>query len=441
MNIITIDCGASFIKGALFENGIMIKQIQKCAPPVGIGVSIMNPVQIQALISMVKLMIEELAVGKSEIGLCISNEMHGFILCYEDGEPYTDYISWQKEYGKIQVNRVSAVQILSAERYADDILNTGMPLRAGLPSCNLLFLSLSGKLKNTERKLYFYTLGDYILRIISGKEPMCHPTNAAASGLYDLRTGNWNHRLINAVRAEHIIFPVIGTREIIFTMQTMQVHALPAVGDQQAALLGAGLEKEQDLSFNLGTGAQVSKLVQELIYSAAYQIRPYFNHMYLKTIPYLPSGRALNVYVRFFQDILKHFQVEITSEELWKELLKAEKECSGTDLQCDMSFFENAVSDHSVGCIANIREYGLDLGSLMRGIFEQMGKNYIWAANIIEPEVKNVRKIIFSGGLARKIESIRKEIMVNYPQGVKVIITSNETLIGLYQYGNQRGLI
>lgn len=437
MNTITIDCGASFIKGAFFKKGTIVKQLEKHAPPVQVNEDILNPVQIQALIPLVEKMIMELAEGESDVRLCVSNEMHGFILSYGDGKPYTDYISWQKEYGKRQVNDSSAFQVLSKEEYVEDILHTGMPLRAGLPSCNLLYLSMSRILKKAEQKLYFYTLGDYILKILSGKEPICHPTNAAASGLYDLRTNDWNRNLTAAIGADNIIFPVVGTDEIVFKMNALKIHALPALGDQQAALLGAGLRRKDTLSFNLGTGSQVSKLVSEPGCSEEYQIRPYFYHMYLKTIPHLPSGRALNVYIRFFQDILKQFQVEVTETEIWQRLLKAEQECMESTLQCDMSFFENPVTDHTAGSITNIQEYALNMGSLMKGIFKQMGKNFIWAADIIEPHSDHIQQIIFSGGVARKIESIRNEILAHYQQSMKVTIASNETLLGLYQYGNE----
>lgn len=434
MNIITIDCGASFIKGAAFGNNKIVKQLQKHAPAVPVEEDILHPVQIKNLISLVEQMILELADGETEIGLCISNEMHGFILCYEDGTPFTDYISWQKEYGKIQIEGVSAFDKLNSDEYAEDILYAGMALRAGLPSCNLGYLSRKGMLKTAGNKLCLHTLGDYILKVLSEKDVKCHPTNAAASGLYDLRTQGWNRRLIHAAGAGNILFPEIGEEGFVFTFRSLQVHALPAVGDQQAALLGAGLKKGDMLSFNLGTGAQVSKVVEEPECAEGYQIRPYFSKMYLKTIPHLPSGRALNVYIRFFKDVLKQFQIELSEDEIWSCLLKAERNCKETMLQCDMSFFENPVTDHVAGSITNIGEYALDTGNLMQGIFRQMGENFIWAADIVEPHPQMVKKIIFSGGVARKIERIREYILKHYNSDTEVAIASDETLWGLYQY-------
>lgn len=433
MSIITIDCGASFIKGALFEDGGIIKQVQKHSPVVHGDMEITKAVQIEALVPLVHDMIVELAKGKDEVVLCISNEMHGFLLAYEDGRPYTDYISWQKEYGMLGEAGKTPLAILMAHDFADEILYTGMPLRAGLPSCNLLYLFQTGYLYKPN--LFFYTLGDYILKSLSGQEPICHPTNAAATGLYDLRSGRWNSKLLQAVGAQGITFPVIGDEAVSFEIDNIRVTAYPALGDQQAALFGAGLMGDKTLSFNLGTGAQVSRIVYKPKCSRNYQIRPYFDGMYLQTIPHLPSGRALNVYIRFIRGILEDFNRQISDDEIWEVLLNKEKNIIDSPLECDMSFFENPITNETVGKISNIGEYSLKIGELMHSVFRQMGSNFIWAADQIEPDRLSVGEIVFSGGVARKIERIRDYILRHYKKDVKVCIALNETLMGLYKYG------
>ena len=64
MNTITIDCGASFIKGAFFSDGVIQKKIQRHAPKVHIDTDIYSPVLIKGLLTMVREMILEL--GKDE---------------------------------------------------------------------------------------------------------------------------------------------------------------------------------------------------------------------------------------------------------------------------------------------------------------------------------------------------------------------------------------
>ena len=156
-------------------------------------------------------------------------------------------------------------------------------------------------------------------------------------------------------------------------------------------------------------------------------------------MPFLPSGRALNVYIRFFKDILRRFQVDVSDDVIWKVLLEAEIESTETDLSCDLSFFQNAVTQQNKGSITNIGEYSLTVDNLMHAIFSRMEKNFIWAADIVENDVSKVKRIIFSGGVAGKIEKIRKSILKHYNKDVEVEIVANETLWGLYSYGKGEG--
>lgn len=439
MNTIAIDCGASFIKGALIADGIILRQKQVASPAVPDSAEILPPVWIRTMLPMVRSLLTQLADGQDVVKLCISNEMHGFLLAYDDGTPFTDYISWQKEYGSVSVDGVCAMTVLGEERYTEEIRRCGMPLRSGLPNSNLLYLKLAGILGKAEKQLYFYTLGDYILRMLAGtRSIMCHPTNAAATGLYDLEKGTWNAGLITASGGEDVIFPEVGETATEFSLNGVGITALPAVGDQQAALLGAGLEREDDLSFNLGTGAQVSKLMPDCSHIGKYQIRPFFDGNYIKTIPHLPSGRALNVYFRFVKDILSKFCGEVEDREIWSAIIRAEQECGHTDMKCRMTFFENPITKETTGNIENIGEYSLTLGSLFCAAFHSLADNFIWAANEIEPDSSKVERIIFSGGIAARLESVRDRIIRSYDREIKVIIAKNETLTGLYRYGDKK---
>ena len=434
MNTIAIDCGASFIKAAYISNDKIIKKIEKSAPRPVKNDEYMETNSIKKLVEIVRDVLNELLIVGEDTILTISNEMHGFILVDENGNPYTDYISWQKEYGNIEVKGKSAVEILANEEYGEDILKTGMPLRAGLLSCNLLFLKNIGILDKKE-KLYFYTLGDYLLRSLSQGEVNMHTTNAAATGLFDLKTGNWNEKLLKICSRINVVFPKISDERITFVYGSNTIVAFPAIGDQQAALLGTGIDTENSLSFNLGTGAQISKLEKKIILSSLYQTIPFFKNYYLKTIPHIPSGRAINVYIRLIQDTLKTFGISYEIEKIWEVILNQVKISDKSAMVFDMSFFENSVTDFSTGSILNIGEYDLSFGNLFRGIFEQLTCNYLVIAKKIQPDKNKIEKIYFSGGVARKIDFITENIIAQYPENCEIFICEDETLKGLNEYG------
>ena len=440
MHTIAIDCGASFIKGAVFmEDGKMLKKVQYHAPALHKDSNIMEPVQITELLRAIKKLLRKLTEEESNgYKLCISNEMHGFLLADADGTPVTDYISWQKEYGDIVVKGHSAIEEIRENIDTEDILYTGMELRNSLPSCNLLYLWKRGLLQRRNEEIYFYTLGDYILRELSGLEPVCHPTNAAATGLYDLRTGKWNKNLIKRYQDNGIIFPKIGCTCISFKWGGISYQAYPAIGDQQAALLGAGLHSENAISFNLGTGAQVTRLTRSTERTSAYQIRPYFDNYYLMTIPHLPSGRALNVYFRFIKEMLRQFGLEEDDEQIWNKIIQAEKNAEDTEIKCDLSFFENPLTSSERGCVENIGEYELTMGNLFRAVFRQMSDNFVKAADRLCDGQVRIQKLVFSGGIARRMEAVRNGIIGKYGKDINYIVAQDETLQGLYIYSTER---
>ena len=325
---------------------------------------------------------------------------------------------------------------MSDDSYKQDIRNSGMPLRRGLPSVNLLYLRRNNFFENLKRPIYFYTLGDYVIKILSGRQPLCHPTNAAATGLFNLIANDWNKTLLKAVAPKKMNFPEVGTNSFEVELAGKHVKFFPALGDQQAALYGAGLSSDSMLSFNIGTGGQVSKILSSAEFSADYQVRPFLNGKYIKTIPHIPSGRALNVYFRFFKDILQKFNVMQSDEDIWRVILEAEtKAVDDCGMECDLSFFENAVSTSTMGSITNIGEHSLTVSNLMKCIITQLSNNFLKAAEKIEPNPPNVKKVLFSGGVARNIKSVRDKILVKYDTA-DCEVADHDTLHGLFRYAN-----
>lgn len=433
MNTIAIDCGASFTKAALIKDGIIVKRTEKASPNLGTKFDYMNPVLIEQIVSNVREVVRNLATGE-ECFVCISNEMHGFILANSDGTPYTDYISWQKEYGAIQIDGVSSADILLSNDYKDDIRKSGLFYRNGLPLSNLLYLKRMNQLG--EGTKYFYTLGDYVFKRVFGIEPLCHVSNASATGIFDLTTNTWNEHILKLYGLD-VVFPQIGNEVQYAEFDGNKYAVLPAVGDYQAALLGAGIRDEKDISFNLGTGAQVSIMTDSPVFKDGMQVLPYFEGKFMRRIPHLPSGRAMNVYIRFFRSIAEALGCDKDDSQIWNAILEsvenADKECS---MNCSMSFFENPLDSDTKGKIESIGEYELTFANLSQCILQKEADNFILAYNklLSEEEKDKIERIVFSGGIARKIEFIRNRIVGSIDRNCDIIVAQNETLIGLFLY-------
>lgn len=432
MNIIAIDIGASFLKAGLFTDGKLQRKIHRKSPRIESDWK--EPVQINRLVEMVRTAVTELADGLKEATIAISNEMHGFILTDKDGRPLTDYISWQREFGNLLLSD-GTTPVSYFKGLDEEVHKTGMNLRTSLPSANLRYVIDTIGCGNC----FFYTLGDYIIYALSGRRPVCHVTNAAATGLFDLKENRWNYKLIEAAEATNISFPEVGSGIMEFSIEKTHLNVLPAIGDQQATLLGTGFENDNDndISFNLGTGAQVSRLVKEPSFSDKWQIRPYFDGMYLKTIPHLPSGRAVNVYFRFVKEIATEFNKDVSDDDIWAYILDEAGKSDGT-ISCDLSFFANPCTDNLKGSIAEIGEYDMRVGNLFHSIFDQMSDNFLWAAEILSDDMPEVSRVVFSGGIADRISLIREKIMSRYPHAEN-IMGDDESLRGLCKYAERMG--
>lgn len=432
MYTITIDCGTSFLKAALveYETGKIIKKITKRTSE--IETKNRFP-RIQGVAYAVKEILREFQCFGDKFYVGISTEMHGFVLTDMEGNILCDYVSWKDEWALEKSERGSYLEEIASLVNMKDIESTGMPLKAGIASTNLyVVLDKNPGLKG--RKARFYTLGDYLIYSLTSIIPAVHPTNAAASGLYDLGRKKWNERLIEQLGYQFIQFPSVDEDKIVEAqINGCRYCFCEAIGDQQAALLGSGM-KENVLSFNLGTGSQVSILDGNLIFDKTFQTRPFFNNMYLNTIPHVPCGRALNVYINFFRELLKAYNgMEVEDEKLWKIVMELAATSDDTELIIDMSFFPNSVNKNTNGKIANILETNFTVGNLMRSVFEQMAENYYVTAKRLLKEKHKVDKVIFSGGVANKNLLLREKIIERFPK-CEVEVSDQETFRGLWMY-------
>ncbi|MCQ2521374.1 MAG: hypothetical protein MJ105_03255 [Lachnospiraceae bacterium] len=436
MNTIAIDCGASFIKGALFVDGKIVFETKRQSPVVHErNIPIIEPIQVKALeelvVQILKVLTKHLPDNKYTV--CVSNEMHGFLLVDECGEPVTDYISWQ-----VCLGGGLGKKYFEQTCFYEEIKNTGMQLREGLPLCNLwalLHQEFPQYEVSQKTKYRFCDLGSYIIERISGMKMESHPTNAGGTGLFDLRSGEFNRKLIDAVVSDTgycVEFPMIGTKKYVDGNVTYK----PAIGDHQAALLGANMS-EKGLSFNLGTGAQVAVVRPMYNISDRWQVQPYFDGKYVHRIPFLPSGRGLNVYFRFFKSIFEAVNVSIEDSLLWTAIQRTSEKTLNPKLTVDLSFFENKVTDHTVGSIQNIGEYDLTFENVVVSILCQMSENFMEASRtLLDDELNTIQEICFTGGIAERFKRIREEIVSNFPTDVVVRMTDKETFLGLNRYAN-----
>jgi hypothetical protein len=196
------------------------------------------------------------------------------------------------------------------------------------------------------------------------------------------------------------------------------------VGDYQCALVGALLGPDE-LSLNISTGAQVSRMTTGLALGD-YQTRPFFDGRFLNTFTGAPAGRALNVLVDLLSELAAAGKSDL--QDPWGFLAEAARQVADTDLEVDLSFFAGSEGDR--GMISNIRGDNLTAGHLFRAAFKNMAERYYACALRMWPE-RSWKNLVFSGGLACKLEVLRETIQKRFGTGYRLTPFTEDTLFGL----------
>ena len=196
------------------------------------------------------------------------------------------------------------------------------------------------------------------------------------------------------------------------------------VGDAQAALAGALLSADE-LSLNVATGAQVSRLTPGLCLGD-YQTRPFFDGKYINTFSYPPAGRSLNVLVDLLTELAAAQNLDFGDP--WAYFVQEARKIEGTDLEVDLNCFAGLEGNR--GRISNIRAGNLTCGNLFRAALNNMADSYYKCAIQLWPE-KSWKNLLFSGGLACKLDLLREGVQEKVRNSSRHAPFSEDTLFGL----------
>lgn len=273
-----------------------------------------------------------------------------------------------------------------------------------------------------------------------------------AIGLVDLKLNGWNAEVFEQLGLSELDWGEMASVDTPVAHCSIKGHTLalyPTLGDQQCALLGAGL-KLGDLSINASTGSQVSCITREFV-PGPYQSRYFFGGHYLNTITHLPAGRSLNVLV----DLLTEMQrpraggqsaslpvdpsstINAPSPSPWPYISHAAAHApdGAGGLNLCLNFFDGPLGRE--GQLTGITTENLTVGNLFRAAFESMAETYDRLARILWPSC-DWQRVVLSGGLTQSVPILRELIERRFPGLIVESTATEETLLGLLKVA--RGL-
>ena len=425
-----IDLGTSFIKGAVLdaESGRVehVRRIPFPDPLPGLDPLYCEFAPGQVL-AATRTLIEELATLAVECeGLVMCTQLGSMVLMNSEGQAVSNCFGW-RDQRVLELHSSGAgsyYKILQERIGAQHCRELGNELPVGAPISFLYWLAEQGKL---EPDLIPVSLGDFVLSSLCHEPPSVDTTTAMIYELLNLSTLQWHFDVIEQLGLSAVRWPTLRKQGELAGSMKMGAASIPcfaSVGDYHCALLGA-LLFEDELSLNISTGSQVSRIVPGLA-PGDYQTRPFFDGKFANTISHLPAGRSLNVLVDLLTEIAKA-QGAIPADP-WSYIASAAAAVNRTDLEVNLSFYPGPCGDR--GAITNISEKTLNVGTLFRAAFENMAECYYASALRIWPD-HSWRGIVFSGGLAFKLPQLRQIIQDRFQTESRLCPVAEDTLCGL----------
>lgn len=291
MKLIAIDIGATWIKAGLVETDPpAVLSVERVPFPPFISEQTtwqreIDPETIVALVFGLLLKLQDSAAK----GILICGQQGGFVLTDERGSPCSNFVSWQdSRWMHTREEFTAALDSLTEEE------RRGLGNEA-IDSCPVAMLLAYSRRVHIPLGALCCSLPEFVVRRLSEDEEQVSYNHysdvslVAAFGAWSLKSQRWSFDLLQRLRLPRVELPYTAPpRFTVGSRRGLSIYA--PLGDHQTALLGAGLE-EGELSINVGTGAQVSRINSKLEFGG-WQVRPYFGR-YLNCLTHRLGGRGL----------------------------------------------------------------------------------------------------------------------------------------------------
>jgi xylulokinase len=345
--------------------------------------------------------------------ILLSGQMHGWTLTDEHNVPHLPLVTWQDNRALLAGKGISYLDQLRNTQPPEIWHAVGNELRSGLPVAGIYATDLTA----IDGRLRVHSLLSWVAAALTAKPQFVqHITDAAASGMFNLDVGSWAEQITASVGGGRLLLPHVSwTPEVIGFHRTSGAAVLTPVGDQQAALLGAGIG-DGVTAFNIATGGQVARLGREHAGDRC-QTRPYFDGMLLHTKTHLPAGRALTHGVA----LLSRGRAD---DEAWRWAAKAASAPGRPELpRAYPTFYSTGGGGWSSITDANSSE------DLVQALVAAIAEPYVEGA--VDVGFQPMDELLFCGGVAQRFAPLRVAIGSKLNRPIKVAPEGDMALRGL----------
>lgn len=342
-------------------------------------------------------------IGTGGVGaIGFSGQMHGIVYTDESGNTLSPLYTWQDERASLQTE--------SGKTYAEEI-----GCFSGYGLATDYYNEKNGIVP--ENAKYLCTIADYAaMQLCSLKKPIVHITNAASLGCFDLSINKFtvNNPRIPEVTTE---FKAVGYYK--------NIPVCVALGDNQASFIGSVSGADKAL-INVGTGAQISWLTDEIINSDAVENRPFDGKKYLAAGCSLCGGRAFAMLEKFLREAAELATGEKV-DSVYPQLNKLLETKKQTDLKADCRFCGTRNDPTLRGGISNISENNFTVGDFALSVLEGIASELY---DMYSESGASLSGIIGSGNGIRKNPALQRIVSEMFGSNVKIPYYEEEAAFG-----------
>lgn len=360
-------------------------------------------------------------------GIGLTCHMHSVIRGCNNGEVST-CVTWQDRRAEAELEEMRNV--------------SGCDLFPGYGAVTLAHYARNGELDSWD---WAGTPADELARRLTGKTSIdtIEPSLAAPWGIYDSSTGDWNYSAAEKLGIPKRFLPkivsagtVIGTTAAEYSGIKAGIPVYAAIGDNQASVIGSGGDLENDLFVTVGTGSQLSAIVDSAAAAKIKKVpgldfRPFPGGKVLIAVPPLSGGKSWSLMGEAITSILKSFGAVPPPEKKLLDIIsdlaaQAEPDAGGIRINAD--FFGSRVYRGQFGSISGITATNFTLPNIARALADGIVRNLF--APMPEEILKSKIRMTGSGNGLAKCTALRNAVQAACPLPLVMPCRREETATG-----------
>ena len=356
-------------------------------------------------------------------GIGITGQQHGMVLVGPQG-PVSPLINWQDRRALDPIAGGPRTWLEETRSLLGDEvwLRTGCRLQPGFMAGTLYWLKAQNLLPANSRALFIM---DYFGALLTGQTAVTEPSCAGSSGVFNVRTRQWDVAAIEALGLSGELFPeVLEADQVIgrLTNASADATGFPAtipvfapIGDHQASFVGSVTDRQNSILVNVGTGAQVAVFTEGFEFAPPIELRPYPCGGNLLSNVGLAGGWSYQVLEQFFRDVGRTTFEQDSPTPLYETLnqLAASVPAGADGLRCEPLFAGTRLDPTVRGSLTGMSPQNFTARHLARAVLEGMARSLRDGYRAIEQITGTTQSQLVAAGNGLRENPLLADIVSN----------------------------